>query len=274
MNYKLIVTDLDGTLLTPEMNVSRENTEAINKISDAGITFAVSSGRTLYEIPDDVLSNPNIRYLTYSNGSAIYDKKLGQDIYSSKIRNEDVKAAIDIINDYDVFTSTHVSGRAYINKGSITKQTCERYQINEYYYRIFLESNTTDNVKQLALSGDETEAIVLFFASDDEMVECKARLEGIEGITVTSSVAHNIEFCPANAGKGKALAKLAEILGIKKEEIISIGDNMNDTSMFEVSGLALCAGNGSDEAKALADAVICKNTEHVAEYALKNYLNK
>lgn len=272
MNYKLIVTDLDGTLLTPDMNVSRENTEAIKKISDAGITFAVSSGRTLYEIPEELLNNPNIRYITYSNGSAIYDKNLGRDIYSSKIKKEDVKAAIDIISDYDVFASTHVAGRAYINEGSLTKESCDHYQINDYYYRILLDSNRTESVKSLATATDETEAIVLFFASDDEMAECRARLEKIEGITVTASVAHNIEFCPAKAGKGKALLRLAEILGIKKEEIISIGDNMNDTSMFEHSGLALCAGNGSDEAKAMADAVICKNTEHVADFALKNHL--
>ena len=65
MKYKLLVSDLDGTLLTEDMKISPENAEAIKKITELGIEFSVSSGRTLHEIPLTVRENPYIRVTRY-----------------------------------------------------------------------------------------------------------------------------------------------------------------------------------------------------------------
>ena len=70
-----------------------------------------------------------------------------------------------------------------------------------------------------------------------------------------------------------ALAELAMMLKIPKEKIIAVGDNLNDTSMFLESGLSLCTSNGNEEAKRLADRVICSNDEGVADYILNTVIN-
>jgi hydroxymethylpyrimidine pyrophosphatase-like HAD family hydrolase len=113
------------------------------------------------------------------------------------------------------------------------------------------------------------EAVVIFFRDDKEIEPCRRRLEKISGITVTSSIAHNLELCSDKAGKGEALKLLSLHLGLKKYEIIAVGDNMNDTSMFAIAGLSFCAGNGSEEAKALATNTICRADEHTAKYVLE-----
>ena len=114
-NYKLIVSDLDGTLLGSDMELSGKNAEAIREISELGIEFAVSSGRTLYEIPDSVRKNPNIRYITYSNGTAVYDSAKGEDIISNRITREVAGKIFDVVSDYDVRYTLHVSGHSHID---------------------------------------------------------------------------------------------------------------------------------------------------------------
>ena len=94
-DYKIIASDLDGTLLRGDMTVSEKNLSAMNELCEMGITLALTSGRTLYEIPEEVRENKNIRYITYSNGTAVYDKELGRDIISNRISKESVNAVFD-----------------------------------------------------------------------------------------------------------------------------------------------------------------------------------
>ena len=265
LKYKLLVSDLDGTLLTDDMRISPENAEAIRSLSALGIEFSVSSGRTLHEIPSCVLENPYIRYIAYSNGTAVYDKHLCRDIFANRIKTNVINEVYDVLSDYDTVRSLHVSGRAYVAESSVTDGSCEKYQINDYYKRILRQGVKIESDEALARSSDGVEAVVIFFTNDDEIEPCRKRLEKIDGITVTSSIAHNLELCSSRAGKGEALRMLRDHLGLKRDELIAVGDNMNDTSMFSASGLSFCAGNGSEEAKALATKVICRSDEHTAK---------
>ena len=272
-NYKLIASDLDGTLLRGDMTVSGKDKAAIKELADRGITFTVNSGRTLYRIPEEVRENPSIRYIAYSNGAAVYDKELSGDIISNRIPAERVKDVFDIINEYEILISTHIGGQACIEKEKQNDESFSYYRINDYYKTLLSNINAIDGIREFCINSDGVESIIMFFHSDDELDACRARLEAVEGLTVTSSVEHNLEVCSDKAGKGEALAALADILGISGEDIISVGDNMNDTSMFSVSGLALCVSSGSDEAKEFADEIICSNEESTVAYVLNNFIN-
>ena len=271
-DYKLIASDLDGTLLHSDMTIGDKNNAAIHEISKRGIIFAITSGRTFHEIPLEIRENSDIRYITYSNGTAVYDKEKKCDIVSRRISRKTVFGVLDIISKYDCLMSVHVDGTAYFDKSKTSNETFKKYQINDYYVKILLQCDMCECPEELLKTANGVEAIVFFFADDEKMEECRTELANIGEITVTSSVAHNIEICSANAGKGAALADLAKILGIAREEIIAVGDNMNDTSMYSVCGLSLCTENGNEEAKELADRVICKSDEDVADYILNEIL--
>ena len=274
-NYKLIVSDLDGTLLDDAMNLSEKNSNAISELHKLGISFVASSGRTLYEIPESIRENPNIRYVIYSNGTAIYDKEKERDIVSNRISKAVANEAFYIISDYDVIYSLLANGRSNMDKKVSSKRIdLSYYQINDYYKTLLLRSELICGIEELGRNTDGLEAVVLFFHSDEELEECKSRLNKLSGITVTSSILHNLELCSSRAGKGRALSQLADLLSIARESIIAIGDNMNDTSMFSEAGLSLCVENGSEDAKSLADKVICSNLEGVADYVLKNIIIK
>ena len=217
--------------------------------------------------------NPNLRYITYSNGTAVYDKELGRDIISNRISKESVNAAFDVIRDYEVMLSVHSDGHAYFESEKNSDEAFTYYQINDYYKKLLVKDIMVSGLESFCRNSSGIEAVVMFFHSDAELEACRSRLLEIDGLTVTSSIGHNIEICSDKAGKGEALAALADMLGISGEDIISVGDNMNDTSMFSASGLALCVGNGSEEAKELADEVICTNEEGILDYIITRYIN-
>lgn len=272
-DYKLIVSDLDGTLLRRDMTLSKENLEALEKFNELGITFVASSGRTLMEIPECVRENPNIRYITYSNGSAVYDKEKECDIISHRISKETTNRAIDILSDYDVLWGAHIDGRDYYDKDKLSDEIFEYYQVNDYYGRLLREGAHTDDIEALTRETNKNETFIVFFHNDEEIEKATERLRELGTLTVTTSVAHELEICSAEAGKGTTLEELSNMLGISGDEIIALGDSANDTSMFPYAALAICASNGSEEAKELADEVGCSCEEHLADYVLKKHIN-
>ena len=270
---KLIVSDLDRTLLLHDMTLSEENATAIDKFTQLGINFVPSSGRTLYEIPECVRENPNVRYVIYSNGSAIYDKEKGCDIVSHRITKEDVNRIVDIISDYDVFYGAQIDGKDYYNQNKLNEETYKHYQINPYYAKLLSNGAHADDVETLARNAKSVELFIVFFHNDSELKEAKARLESeLCGLNVTDSVEHELEISSAEAGKGAALSELCEHLNISGDNVIAIGDSANDTSMFPYAKLAICVSNGADYAKELADEIGVSSEEHIADYVLKKHV--
>ncbi len=270
---KLIASDLDGTLLRHDMTLSAENAKAIEEFNKLGIIFMASSGRTLHEIPECIRENPNIRYLTYSNGAAVYDKEKGCNILSHEISKENVAKTLDILSAYDVLCVAHLNGKAYHAKDKTSDEILKYYQMNDYYRDIILSGEEADDIEKTVRDAEKVESFAMFFHSDKDIDEVSRRLaDEVEAITVTSSTAHQLEICSADAGKGAMLSELSDMLGISGEKIIAIGDNLNDTSMFPYAALALCVSNGSCEARELADEIVCSNEEHVADYVLKRHI--
>ena len=73
----VIATDLDGTLLSDSTSVSRENLDAIKRLYEAGISTVIATGRTFFEIPEELLECKYIEYIIYSNGAAVYQRGKG-----------------------------------------------------------------------------------------------------------------------------------------------------------------------------------------------------
>ena len=95
---KFLAVDLDGTLLNEKMEVSSENVEAIHRLTQKGVTVIPCTGRTYHDIPSEAKDHPDVRYVAYSNGSVIYDKK--NDTYERLCLTPEQNAQIlDILED-------------------------------------------------------------------------------------------------------------------------------------------------------------------------------
>ena len=101
MKYKVICTDLDGTLLDTESQLSAENSEAIEALVNRGIIFVPTTGRTIIELPNEVRNHKSIRYFIYSNGAGIYDSKEDK-AYEKLLDSETVGKILDVLEKYKI----------------------------------------------------------------------------------------------------------------------------------------------------------------------------
>ena len=268
MKYKMISCDVDGTLVVKNLPVSEENKKAINEINKQGIPFVPCSGRTLAEM-QELVDNPDIRYIIYSNGAGILDKKTGE-VIENGFPYEVKKKILEVIASYDVYPFLHADGKCFIAKNFKGKENI--YNLGEAL---------CDIANNIALCLDDfdgsvmemsSEYISIFFKNYDDLEKCRKDLLADERVVVAEPWPYNLEIFYAEAGKANAIKTLSQKLGIDISEVICIGDSNNDIGALEVAGLAIAVSNGSDEAKNVADVIACSNEENVVEYVLKHYL--
>ncbi len=271
--YKIIASDLDGTLLQNDMTLSAENACAITAIANMGIQFVPASGRTLAEIPDAVKNHPSIRYIIYSNGATIWDKHTDRHTRMC-MSKQTSNALLDMLNACDTHITVRQGGVSYVDTHMRSNECYAYYHAlpTAHYgvleqYGVFVE-----DFKNLTYAMDNVESVAVFFHNNDEMLACREKLMRDEALYAAVGFPYNLEIFSSKAGKDNALLCLAEMLHIPPAATISIGDSGNDIRMTEAAGMGLVTANACDELKAVADAIICANTAHVAKYVLEHYL--
>ncbi len=270
--YKAIASDLDGTLFNKDMLISEENLAAIERIAGLGVEFVPTTGRTLSEISPSLLENPNIRYVIYSNGSAIWDKKKNEHV-SMCMPRELANELFDFFNSYETHVTVRANGKTFVNAETQSKEMREYNRVS-YYHGIVLDSHAEriTGFEEFIRSLDSVEVFSVFFHDDREYAECLARLAERDDVNFATTLAHNVEVFSAKSGKANAIKALANLIGASTEEIIAVGDSHNDMTMIRAAGLGLATANAHEELKKAAKKVICSNEEHIADYILKNIL--
>lgn len=269
-NYKIIATDLDGTLLNSTSDVSDENTRAISELFRRGVHVVPASGRSYSEMPDKAKNHPDIRYFICSNGAFIYDKK--EDVKTSLcIEKSDIKKILDTLNRYEVHITIRHNGKIYADSEFVSEKHFDYYNMFRAH-RVVLKSFGVklDDFDGFCETIDNAEMIAVFFKNYNDWVECRKILERNKNLCVTSGGEYNLEIIEASAGKGSALMRLADMIGVDRLDTIGVGDSDNDISSVSAAGLGLATSNACDSLKEAADKVICSNDEHVIEYILLN----
>lgn len=269
--YKLIACDLDETLLGDNSKVPNKNIEAIKKASKLGIKFVPATGRghrsikpTLKELN---LLNKENEYTISFNGGAIVENNnykilkfhglsfdLADALFKSGLENN---VCIHVYTENDVFVfNINDDEKDYISnrlKGFIIK-----------------EDTSIDFLKDTPISK------VLFQNLDRTYlnnIENKIQHITNDKVTVTYSWNRYIEFNSIGVNKGISVIELGEMLGIKKEEIIAIGDNFNDLSMLNAAGLSIAVNNAVPPIKEIVDYVCeCNNNEGAVAEAIEKFI--
>lgn len=273
MKYKVICSDLDGTLLDSESRLSPENAEAISELAKRGIIFVPTTGRTILELPDAIREHKDVRYFIYSNGAGIYDAKEDK-AYEYLLSPETVGKLLEIFKKYKVMLFCHKDRGLFMDDDEFPNY--KEYKIWKSYlelFRVIPPELRLHNFWDFLKNSGDVEMIVGFFGKEEKReAECRAELEKIPGIHVTSSADGNIEIVNGAANKGNAVRRLSELLGISTDEFITAGDSINDVEMLELAGLSLAVSGAKPATKAAADKIICSNDEHIAKYILENII--
>ncbi len=265
---RYIASDLDGTLIGSNNEVSEENLDAIDRMHNAGVRFIVLTGRTLYEVPLELRHNDSIDYIIYSNGVGIWDRKRGL-LKNNFIDDEKAKKVFEILTEYETFTEIYSGGRPYVDASKFDSEHFLYYKIDKG----FIPEMNKSRVKIPSLrkiiddSNDKVEMFDVFFRYEKDRQECLKRLKNdFDDLFVTSSMSNNLEIVRAGNSKGNTLIEFCNKMGIDIKSVTVLGDSRNDISAFETEAKGYAVANACDELKNLADKVICSNDENVMRF--------
>ncbi len=266
MGRKIFFFDLDGTLLTKDKKITSKTLEALKKFTDAGNYFCINTGRAI-DSAKAVYGGLNLdfkgSYLCGSNGTEIYSVDEDKYLFKIGVPLELVPKILDLADEYDVHCHTY-------NEDHIVSR--HDNECMKYYRRVIKTPLliTTDVLKDVKEPPSKLIAIELHDHEKHERFR-KALAEMVgERLTLLYSNPYYLEIFPSEAGKGSAVKRLADILGVDIKDTYAAGDEQNDISMIQAAGCGIAMANATDLVKESADVITGLDNDHdgLAEYIL------
>lgn len=282
--YKMIILDLDGTLLNDYKEVSKENVDLIQRAyNEKGIISVIATGRPLGYANEicNLYGNCFANYIIACNGAIIKNSENNEYIHKVAFTNDEVLSLRNIFleenadymmlyTDEQAITET-INGKELENSGvSVSQKKTKAENIENVIM------NNSNLMKLLCLIGGDT--LVL-----EKIIKKINMLDGIEPSVICNYLyktekntfeSKYIDIMKKGCSKKNAIHILAEKLGIKQEEIIVIGDGGNDISMFECAGLKIAMANAEKYLKEKADFITLSNNESGVAKAIQKFIFK
>lgn len=250
----LLCTDLDGTLLNDNKEISEENLQAIEYFKSEGGCFTFITGRSPM-ISMDIYNNvkPNVPFGCF-NGGGLYDGKNGEYIWSVILPSN-----ADNIVDFAEKCFPNIGIQINTQRQIFFKKDSEA---SIWFRSITNIPNIYGDFKTIK----EPIVKVVFDSSDSDYMDNFAKEilnhQDAAQFDFIRSELRLFEILPKNVSKGNVLKILADYLNIDMKNTIAMGDYNNDVSMLKVAGVGVAVANAVPEAKAAADIITVSNNEH------------
>ena len=255
MSYKMIVLDLDDTLIKNDGTISKYTKDKLIDAQKRGKKVVLASGRPNYgmiKVADELEFKENGGNILAYNGARIVDYANGKELFASNITKEQ----LDML--YDMSKEEGADIQTYIGDDIIASRDNEYTNVEHEItgMNVIVAEDFKEYVK-----GDVVKAIVLQHPDKISVIEEKWK-EKMDGVMyMTTSKPFFLEFMNKEVDKSKSIERLANMLGIDMSEVIAVGDSYNDLSMIKNAGLGVAMANAVDDVKAVADYITDDN-EH------------
>lgn len=288
--YKLVAIDLDGTLLNSSGEVSIKNKEAILKAVENGTIVVLASGRMPSSVKNLAKEIGADKYIISGNGTLVYDLQNEEIIYDAFLEKSKVLEIIKICEEnsiyYNVYTEDSVLTKSlsynvlFYDSENSKKPIEKRTNINiiDDIYK-YISENDVIVLKMTICDSDKAifSSIVRKLKTIPKIdvleVEHMSR-KNIKSGSIDVAVEYfYTEIAKENTNKWTAIEFLMEKLDIKKDEVMAIGDNVNDKEMVENAGLGISMGNSMLAANNIGDIVVSDNNSDGVAEAINKYIN-
>lgn len=260
---KLVATDIDGTIFIPEKEFTLGVKECIKRLSKAGIKVVLVTGRmnaAATKIAKDLeLDTPVVSYqggLVTENGKKLYERYLTEE-QTERILNwaKEENIHINLYNDDILYSES------------------DCYEVQRYCNNLHTERTikSFDEIKKDKIN----KLLAIDYSNPDRITRYEKELQNIfPDLYIVKSTPYFLEFSNPEASKKCAVEFLQNYWGLKKEEILTIGDQNNDIALLQAGGLKIAMGNATDELKEIADYITDSVYEDGFVSAMKRYCNR
>ena len=285
--YKLAAIDLDGTMLNQYGIVTQRTKQAIERAQQRGIEVIIASGRPMDSIKAIAEEIKSEKYFISGNGAIIYDIQNDEIIYENTLKKQKTLDIIKICEEnsigYNIYTEKEIIAKnlqcnvLYYHKENLNKEEKNKTHIN-----------IVENIYDYIVDRDE-KVVKITICDNNQVIfnSIMRKLKEIEEIEVleVSHMSRKIirqgsvevpieyfytEISAQNVDKWNAIEFLKEKMQIKTEEIVAIGDNVNDKKMIENAGLGIAMGESTPVIKNVANQITGSNNEDGVAQALEN----
>lgn len=267
MNKKMLVLDIDGTLVNSKKEISARTLKYLHKIQQEGHIVVLASGRPLpgmLKFVEQLKLKEYDGYVLAYNGARIIKCNTGKEIFSQGIPNEYVKTV------FDFAIKNKIGMVTYDDDKVITGTRVDEYMLYEarlnkmmlYSVKNFINYVNYDPVKFLLTANVNIAPELEKQLS--ELMANKAK--------VYRSEPYFIEVTNENVDKALSIDKLIEIIGMSKKDVICCGDGYNDLSMIKYAGIGVAMENAKDEVKEAADYITLSNDNDGIVKVIKEFI--
>ena len=260
---RLVVADVDGTLVTPDKVLTPRARAAVRTIIEAGIAFTITSGRPPLGmkalIADLQLQDP----ITAFNGGLVVRPDLSV-IHQHLVSGEAAHAVIDILTKHTLDVWVYGAKDWYVKSRHGPHVDREEWTVKFPPTVVSTYEGLLDRVVKIVGVSDD----------HDVMARCVAEVQRQFGQQVSAALSqpYYLDVTHPKANKGEVISALSTLLAIPTAQIATIGDMPNDVLMFERSGVSIAMANASAEVQHAAKFVTTSNTEEGFALAMERFV--
>ena len=267
-DIKLIVTDLDGTLVDSSSKVILENKIALKALHDRGIKIGIATGRpfnAFWWIRQELGLESFDDYSICNTGAFVRCNADGKKIIDNSLTVKDFYKISSYLSDYDLqfalfskdvlYNNAEVLNDGFLKDQRILLMPRQKYMTFE---------EIPSDIGRAAFMGDKDVLDVFYHDKKSEIEKDYMTMRNED---------YALEVLKKSSGKQKALKALCDYLGISTDEVMYFGDGANDKAAIELSGIGVAMANASDETKSAADFVAKSNDEAGLCEFLKDYFD-
>lgn len=288
--YKLVAVDLDGTMLNQYGIITENTKKVIKQTIEKGVDVIIASGRPMDSVKTIAKEIGSEKYFIAGNGALIYDIQKEQIIYDKFLKKDKALEIIKICEEnsisYNVYTTQTILATAlkynvlYYQKENLKKEESKQTKISivENLYD-YVKNLKEDKILKITICDNNQtvfQSIIRKLKQVEEIdildvshMSRKAIKQGTEEIMIEY---YYTEITTENVDKWEAIEYLIKLLQIEKDEVIAIGDNMNDKKMIQGAGLGVAMGKSAPAVMEIADYITDTNQEEGVAKVLEKFV--
>lgn len=272
LSIKLIVIDIDGTLLNPQQKITPRTLEAIRAAQNAGIAVTLATARR-YEGAHEIVKQLNLKYpVILYDGAELVDPVREEVVYTRTLAADIAQQAVNLLDSHNIAPIVHPSVGL---KEEIWISPEGRDDLwASAYLTLFPQQIRRFPVEQLC-TGRPDPLRVVAFAPEPEIQALVPEAKKLPCNWTTIKRGNygtaEISFMNEDCSKASGMQALADMLDIPLTNVMALGDNNNDYAMLKAAGWGVAMGQAPDTIKSVARAVTASNSEDGVARAIERY---
>ena len=258
---KLLASDLDGTIIDNNNQVTKDDLNVIEKLNNTTVNFAICTGKT-YSMTKDICDKLNPTYGIFGNGTQIVNLKTGEEIERNVVLNDKAIHCLKIAQKNNLHVHIYTEDKI-ISQKELKYMAFRNYMLYKDQVQFEVVESLENYIKE-----KKPNILKLVISGEKDLKKLKEKIEKEEDLTAIQIRKYNeykdkiinqeyeyLDIVPRHVTKYDALKQLSQYLNIQNDEVMAVGDNVNDIEMIKYAGVGVAIGGSYEEVKGVASYV-------------------